>query len=152
MEKICKVIIMNIEGYDIPDDLYYEEHHYWARVEGDTVIVGATDYTQKSAGEFVYVELPYEGDKVEQGKPFATIESGKWTGRIYSPVSGEIVEVNEDLEDDYTMINQDPYGEGWIVKIKPSNLEEELKNLFHEKKEVEEWMKKEIELHKAETG
>ncbi|KYK35075.1 MAG: glycine cleavage system protein GcvH [Theionarchaea archaeon] len=143
---------MNIEGYNIPDDLYYEKNHYWARVEGNLVVVGATDYTQKAAGDFVYVELPYEGDKVEQGKPFATIESGKWTGRIYTPVSGEIVEVNEDLEDDYTMINQDPYGEGWIVKIKPSNLEEELKNLLHEKKEVEEWMKKEIELHKAETG
>lgn len=144
--------MMNIQGYELPDDLYYEENHYWARVEGDLVVVGATDYTQKAAGDFVYVELPYEGDKVEQKKPFATIESGKWTGRIYAPVSGEIVEVNEDLEDDYTMINQDPYGEGWIVKVKPSNLEEELSNLLHEQDEVTEWMEKEIELHKEEAG
>jgi glycine cleavage system H protein len=144
--------MMNIQGYELPDDLYYEENHYWARVEGDLVVVGATDYTQKAAGDFVYVELPYEGDKVEQGKPFATIESGKWTGRIYSPVSGEIVEVNEDLEDDYTMINQDPYNEGWIVKIKPSNLEEELGNLLHEKDEIKGWMEKEIEVHKEEVG
>lgn len=146
------MIMMNIQGYELPDDLYYEENHYWARVEGDLVVVGATDYTQKAAGDFVYVELPYEGDKVEQKKPFATIESGKWTGRIYAPVSGEIVEVNEDLEDDYTMINQDPYGEGWIVKVKPSNLEEELSNLLHEQDEVTEWMEKEIELHKEEAG
>lgn len=141
---------MKIQEYELPDDLYYEKNHYWARVEGDLVVMGATDFTQKLAGEFVYVELPYEGDKVEQGKPFATIESGKWTGRIYAPVSGEIVEVNEDLEDDYTLINQDPYGEGWIVKITPSNLDAELKNLLHEKGEVEEWIKKEIEQHKVE--
>jgi glycine cleavage system H protein len=141
---------MNIQGYEIPEDLYYEKNHFWARVEGDLVVVGATDYTQKAAGEFVYVELPYEGDNVEQGKPFATIESGKWTGRIYAPVSGEVVEVNEDLEDDYTIINQDPYGEGWIIKIKPSNLEAELKNLLHEKEEVKEWMEKEIERYKVE--
>jgi glycine cleavage system H protein len=141
---------MNIQGYELPDDLYYEPHHYWARVEGALVVVGVTDYTQKAAGDFVYVELPYEGDKVEQGKPFATIESGKWTGRIYAPVSGEVAEVNEDLEDDYTKINQDPYGEGWIIKINPSNLDAELKTLLHEKKGIEEWMKKEIEIHKAE--
>lgn len=141
---------MKIQEYELPDDLYYEKNHYWARVEGDLVVMGATDFTQKLAGEFVYVELPYEGDKIEQGKPFATIESGKWTGRIYAPVSGEIVEVNEDLEDDYTLINQDPYGEGWIVKITPSNLDAELKNLLHEKGEVEEWIKKEIEQHKVE--
>jgi glycine cleavage system H protein len=147
---IHKVVIMKIQEYELPDDLYYEKNHYWARVEGDLVVMGATDFTQKLAGEFVYVELPYEGDKVEQGKPFATIESGKWTGRIYAPVSGEIVEVNEDLEDDYTLINQEPYGEGWIVKIKPSNLDAELKNLLHEKGEVEEWIKKEIEQHKVE--
>ena len=141
---------MKIQEYELPDDLYYEKNHYWARVEGDLVVMGATDFTQKLAGEFVYVELPYEGDKIEQGKPFATIESGKWTGRIYAPVSGEIVEVNEDLEDDYTLINQDPYGEGWIVKITPSNLDAELKNLLHEKGEVEEWIKSEIEQHKVE--
>jgi glycine cleavage system H protein len=141
---------MNIQGYEIPEDLYYEKNHFWARIEGDLVVVGATDYTQKAAGEFVYVELPYEGDNVEQGKPFATIESGKWTGRIYAPVSGEIVEVNEDLEDDYTIINQDPYGEGWIIKIKPSNLDAELKNLLHEKEKVKKWMEEEIERYKVE--
>ena len=138
---------MNIQGYEFPDDLYYDKNHYWARIEDDAVVIGATDFTQKLAGEFVFVELPYEGDTVEQGKPFATIESGKWTGRIYAPVSGEIIEVNEDLEDDYTMINKDPYGEGWIVKVSPSNLDADLKKLIHEKADMEAFIKKEIEQH-----
>jgi len=138
---------MNIQGYEFPDDLYYEKNHYWARIEDDVVVMGATDFTQQLAGEFVFIELPYEGDTVEQGKPFATIESGKWTGRIHAPVSGEIVEVNEDLEDDYTIINKNPYGDGWIAKIKPSNLDAELANLLHEKVEIEEWIKEEIKKH-----
>ena len=79
---------MEIEGYLFPDDLYYHKEHFWARVEEDIVVVGANDFAQKLAGQIVYVEMPSEGRVVEQGKPCGSMESGKWVGRIYAPVSG----------------------------------------------------------------
>ena len=112
---------MQIEGYEFPEDLYYNTEHYWGRVEDSLVVEGATDFAQKMAGEIVYIELPKKGRRVEQGKPFASIESGKWVGRVYAVVGGEIAEVHRELEDDATLINCDPYGAGWIVKIKPSD-------------------------------
>jgi glycine cleavage system H protein len=121
---------MEIEGYSFPEDLWYDKNHYWARLEGDVVIMGATDFAQKLAGEIGYVELPEAGRKVEQGKPFGSIESGKWVGRIYALVSGEIVEANEALEDEPEKINQSSYGEGWICKITPQDWEKEKGNLL----------------------
>jgi glycine cleavage system H protein len=121
---------MEIEGYSFPDDLYYDKNHFWARVEGDLVVMGATDFSQKLAGEITYVDVDQEGQAVEQGKPFASIESGKWVGRVYAMVSGEVVAVNSDLEDEPEKINQDPYGEGWLFKIEPSGLEDDLANLM----------------------
>ena len=129
----------------MPDELYYHKEHSWARVKEKIIIVGVDDFAQKLAGEIVYVDLPYEGDEVVQNKPFATIESGKWVGKIYAPVSGEVVEVNEEVDDDASIINEDPYGKGWVVKIKPNNLDE-LNNLMKGER-VEEWIKKEIEKH-----
>ncbi|MFH1060263.1 MAG: glycine cleavage system H protein [Pseudomonadota bacterium] len=121
---------MEVKGYNFPDELYYDANHFWARVEGDVVVMGTTDLTQKMAGEITFVDVPGEGDGVSQGKPFGSIESGKWVGRTYAVVSGEIALGNEALEDESELINQDPYGEGWICKIKPGNLEAELKNLM----------------------
>lgn len=121
---------MEIEGYQFPDDLYYHNEHYWARIENDTVVMGATDFAQKLAGEITYVELPEEGRKLEQNKPCGSMETGKWVGRIYAVASGTVIEANEELEDTPEMINQSPYKKGWICKIKPSNLNEELKNLM----------------------
>jgi glycine cleavage system H protein len=121
---------MEIEKYFFPDDVYYHKEHYWARVEGDVVVVGTSDFAQKLAGQIVYVELPSTGKNVEQGKPIGSMESGKWVGRVYAPVSGTVEAVNEELEEAPELINESPYEKGWICKIKPSKLEEELKLLL----------------------
>jgi len=121
---------MEIEGYHFPDDLYYDKEHGWCRVEGDVAVTGTTDFAQKMAGEIVYVQPPLIGKSVTQGKPCAALESGKWVGRIYAVVSGKVVEVNEELEDNPKLINEGPYEQGWIFKIEPSDLEGELKNLM----------------------
>jgi glycine cleavage system H protein len=120
-----------IGGYDMPDELYYHEEHSWARVEDNRVTVGMDDIFQKEAGDIVFVDLPDEEDEVEQGEVCGKIQSRKWIGKLCAPVSGEIVEINEDLEDDTSPINEDPYGKGWILVIEPSDLENELKDLIH---------------------
>jgi glycine cleavage system H protein len=132
-----------IEGYNMPDELYYHPEDTWVRVEDDNVRVGMTDFYQKLAGETTYVDLPFEGDEIQQGDTCGKIQSAKWVGKFVSPVSGEIVEVNEKLEDDCSLINRDPYGEGWIMVVKPSNLEGELKELTHGDT-VETWLKQKI--------
>ncbi len=120
-----------IKGYDMPDELYYHEEHSWARVEGNRVTVGMDDMFQKEAGDIVFVDLPEEEDDVEQGEVCGKIQSRKWIGKLCAPVSGEIVEINEELEDDTSLINQDPYGKGWILVIEATDLENELSNLMH---------------------
>ena len=111
--------------------------------EGKHILVGWTDFAQQLSGTIKRVVTLEEDDEVEIGKPFGTISSGKWTGKIYAPVSGEIIEVNEDLEDDPMLINKDSYGEGWIMKLKPSDKDGELANLFHGAA-VPDFVKKEI--------
>ena len=109
---------MQIDQWDFPDDLCYTTGHSWARVEGDIVTIGVNDFTQFLAGEISYIDLPMEGDEFKVDDVVGTIETGKWLGKYYAPVSGEIVEINEELEADPTLINSSPYGDGWIVKIK----------------------------------
>jgi glycine cleavage system H protein len=134
-----------IEGYNMPDELYYEAEHAWARVEDDgTVTVGMDEFYAKNTGDVLSIDLPDEGDEVEQGETCGKIQSAKWIGKIHSPVAGEILEINEELEGNSTLINTDPYGEGWIMKIQPSNLDDDLANLIHGDR-VEEWLKGEIE-------
>ena len=120
-----------IKGYDMPDELYYHEEHSWARVEGNRVTVGMDDMFQKEAGDIVFVDLPEDEDEVEQGEVCGKIQSRKWIGKLCAPVSGEIVEINEELEDDTSLVNQDPYGKGWILVIEATDLENELSNLMH---------------------
>jgi len=120
-----------IKGYDMPDDLYYHEEHSWARVDGTKVIVGMTDFFQKEAGDIVFLDLPEEEDEVTQGEVCGKIQSRKWIGKLVAPVSGEIAELNEDLEDDTGLINSDPYDKGWILVIEASDLESDLANLIH---------------------
>jgi glycine cleavage system H protein len=120
-----------IKGYDMPDELYYHEEHSWARVDGNRVTVGMDDMFQKEAGDIVFVDLPDEEDEVEQGEVCGKIQSRKWIGKLCAPVSGEIVEINEELEDDTSLINQDPYGKGWILVIEATDPENELANLMH---------------------
>lgn len=134
-----------INGYKFPDDLYYHQEHSWARIEGEgNVRVGMNDFFQKQAGEIVFVDLPEEGDEVSQGEICGNIQSSKWVGKLYSPLSGRIMKTNEDLLENVTAINTDPYGEGWIMVINPSNLNEELNNLIHGDRLIT-WVKGEIE-------
>ncbi len=123
---------MEIQGYNMPDDLYYHAENSWVKMESDgTVRVGMDDFYQKQAGDTTYVDLPFEGDSVSQGETCGKIQSSKWVGKLVSPISGEIVEANSELENDCRLINKDPYNAGWIMRIKPTKLDEELKNLAH---------------------
>ena len=131
-------------GYDMPDELYYHGDHAWVRKDDDgNVTIGMNDFYQKTAGDTTYIDLPFEGDDVEQGETCGKIQSAKWVGKFVAPISGEVLEVNEDLEDDPTLINTDSYGEGWIMKLKPSD-EGEIDGLVHGG-DVEAWVKKEID-------
>lgn len=136
---------MNVDGYNMPDDLYYDRGFMWARVEGNVVTVGLVDFAQKLAGDISYVEMPFEGDEVKQGQEVGTVETGKWVGKLYAPVSGKIISTNEKLLDDPTIINRDCYGEGWIFKIEMKDLNE-LKNLDQGEKAAE-WLRTQIKEH-----
>jgi glycine cleavage system H protein len=104
-----------------PDDLLYHPEHDWARVEGDTATLGITWYAQDALGEVVFVELPKVGTVIKKDEPYTEVESVKAVSDVYAPLSGEITEVSEALADNPETINQDPYGAGWLVKIKLSD-------------------------------
>ena len=135
---------MEIQGYNLPDDLYYEENHFWIRDEGDILVMGMDDFAQQMAGEIVYVQLPDEGKIIKAGKKFAKMESGKWLGKVFGPVNGELAAVNEELEENPGLINEDCYDKGWIYKIKPDD-KAELQNLLKEPGEIEKWLLADIE-------
>lgn len=142
-----------IMGHNMPDDLYYHEEHSWVREEEGKLRVGMTDLFARQAGDIVYVDLPFEDDDVSAGETCGKLQSSKWIGKLVAPVSGTIVEVNEEINDDCTMINKDPYGNGWLVLIEPENWEEEKGNLM-QGDAVIEWAKAEIakaEKHKEEN-
>jgi glycine cleavage system H protein len=105
----------------IPDDLKYSKEHEWVKLEGDIATIGITDYAQGELGDIVFIELPGVGAKLEKMKPFGTIEAVKAVSDIFSPVTGEVAEVNTALEADAGVVNSDPYGDGWIIKVKISN-------------------------------
>ena len=100
-----------------PEELRYTEEHEWARVDGRRLTVGITDYAQDALGDVVYIDLPANGTRVEQGQPFGEVESTKSVSDLYAPVSGTIVERNETLESQPELVNSDPYGQGWMVVI-----------------------------------
>ncbi|NOJ80023.1 glycine cleavage system protein GcvH [Myxococcus xanthus] len=106
---------------NIPGDLKYTREHEWARVQGTSVVVGVTQHAQESLGDVVYVELPKVGSMVTEGKQFGVIESTKAVSELYSPLTGKVVKVNDGLSDNPSTVNTDPYGEGWIVEIEPSD-------------------------------
>jgi len=141
----------NIKGYDMPDELYYHKDHSWARVEGTKVTVGMTDFFQKEAGDIVFVDLPEEEEEVEQGEVCGKIQSRKWIGKLVAPISGEIAEVNEDLEEDTSLINTDPYGKGWILVMEASSLDEDLGNLMHGESVIA-FIEEEIKVAEAEKA
>ncbi|QWZ59518.1 MULTISPECIES: glycine cleavage system protein GcvH [Acinetobacter calcoaceticus/baumannii complex] len=105
-----------------PSELKYARTHEWVKIEGDLVITGITDHAQDELGDLVYVETPEVGSQVTAGEQAGVVESVKTASDIHAPVSGTVVEVNTDLEDDPDFVNDDPYGKGWIYKIKPDNI------------------------------
>ena len=104
-----------------PEDLSYTKDHEWLRVKGNEAIVGITDHAQDQLGDVVYVELPKVGDKFEASEPFGSVESVKAVSEIYMPVTGTVIEANESLNDSPEQVNEDPYGDGWMIKIKIEN-------------------------------
>ena len=122
------------EEYVVPENLYYTKEHEWLKIEDDTATMGITDYAQKSLHEIVFVDLPEIKKKVRQMEPIGTVESVKAVSEIYTPISGEIIEVNKELNEKPELVNQDPYGKGWIAKIRPEKLDEEIKNLLDAEK------------------
>ena len=109
---------------NFPEELKYTEDHEWVRIEGDVAYVGITEFAQSELGDIVYVEVETEGETFEKGETFGSIEAVKTVSDLYMPLSGEVVEKNEALEDAPETVNSDPYGEGWMVKISISNTEE----------------------------
>ncbi len=130
-----------VEGKEIPGDLKYSKDHEWLRVEETLCRVGITDYAQNSLHEIVYADLPEAGKKLAQKESFGAVESVKAVSEVYSPVSGEVVEVNQKLADAPELINKQPYGDGWLILMKPSKLKEEVDSLMSAK-EYDEYVKK----------
>ncbi|MHA1962107.1 MAG: glycine cleavage system protein GcvH [Candidatus Thorarchaeota archaeon] len=121
------------EGTNVIEGLYYSKEHEWARVEGDLVVLGITDFAQHSLHEITFVEISEAGTVLSAGDECGLVESMKASSELYTPISGEIVEVNTALEDAPEIVNESPYEKGWMMKIKPSNLDEELKSLMDSK-------------------
>jgi len=108
----------------IPAELKYSKDHEWVKLEGDVAVIGITEHAQEELGDVVFVEMPSIGDTLTQQQEFGVVESVKTVSNLYSPVSGEITAVNESLEDDPELINKDPYGEGWIIKVQATDTSE----------------------------
>jgi glycine cleavage system H protein len=125
--------MVKVGDFNIPDELMYTKDHEYARIEDDLVKVGISDYAQKSLRDVVYVELPKKGSEVTQGSEFGSIESVKAVSELYAPVSGVVEEVNSELENSPEKVNEDPYGEGWIIAIKASNIDSDKAKLLNSK-------------------
>lgn len=132
--------MVKVGEYEVPDGLYYSVDFKWIKVEGSKVRMGITDYAQKQLREIVFAELPDAGTELIQNEPYGTLESVKAVSDLISAVSGTIEEVNEEVQSNPEIINEDPFGRGWLIVLKPSKLEDELTNLMNFKKAVE-WHK-----------
>ncbi|MBM7605839.1 glycine cleavage system H protein [Metabacillus crassostreae] len=104
-----------------PKELRYSEEHEWVKVEGEKVRIGITDFAQSELGDIVFVELPEVGDEIKADEPFGSVESVKTVSELYAPISGKVVEINEDLDDSPEFVNESPYEKAWMVVIEPSN-------------------------------
>ena len=109
---------------NFPTNVKYTNEHEWVRIEGDEAYVGITDYAQSQLGDIIFVDIPTEGETLEKGETFGSIEVVKTVSDLFLPIGGEILEVNPALEENPELVNKDPYGEGWIVKIKPTDVSE----------------------------
>ena len=106
---------------NVPEDLHYSKDHEWVRVDGDQAIIGITDYAQNSLGDVVYVELPKAEDQFAANEPFGSVESVKAVSEVFTPIAGTVVKINESLADEPETVNSDPYGVGWMIRLKMSN-------------------------------
>jgi glycine cleavage system H protein len=137
-----------VDDFYLPDDLYYDKKdHLWARLEEGRVRVGLDQFGQKAAGTVAYLRLLPAGRRANKGRPFGSLEAGKYVGPLRAPVSGEIVEVNEKVVAEPTLVNTDSYGEGWFVVIEPSNLDDDLADLAHGD-EVLPWLEFDVKDYK----
>jgi len=132
--------MVKVDAYEVPEGLYYSKDFEWIKIEGDKIRMGVTDYAQKSLREIVYAELPTAGTQIKQGEPYGTVESVKAVSDLIAAVTGTIEEVNQEVPSKPELLNEDPYIRGWLLIVKPANLQAELANLMDFNKAVE-WHK-----------
>jgi glycine cleavage system H protein len=132
--------VVKVEGYEVPEGLYYSKDFEWVKIEGDMVRMGITDYAQKQLREIVFAELPKPGTEVNQNEPYGTVESVKAVTDLIAAVTGTVEDVNEEVRSKPELLNEDPYMKGWLLVVKPRNLQAELLNLMDFTKAVE-WHK-----------
>jgi len=132
--------MVKVNDYEVPENLYYHKEYLWAKVEDGKVRIGVSDFAQKQLHDIVFVELPSAGDTITQDEPFGTLESVKAVSDLIAPVSGTIETMNEELEAKPELLNEDPYGEGWLITVTPTNLYADLKAIMNFEAAVE-WHK-----------
>jgi len=121
---------LKVDGYEVIEGLYYSKEHEWVKVEGNLCRIGISDYAQKSLHEIVYADLPEMGRRVKRMESMGSVESVKAVAEVFSPIAGEVVEVNRKLSEQPELINKSPYGEGWLAVIKPDSLQADLGELM----------------------
>jgi glycine cleavage system H protein len=131
--------VVKVNDVDVPEGLYYSKDFEWVKVEGDKVRIGITDHAQKQLREIVFAELPSEGETMTQNEPYGTVESVKAVSDLVAPMSGAIEQVNSDVQSSPEILNEDPYGKGWLIVLAPNNMDE-IKNLMDHAKAAE-WHK-----------
>lgn len=134
---------MKVSEYEMPEGLFYTDGYAWVKQEGSLIRVGVIDFAVKLAGKIEYVDLPPKGEHFEEGEIFGTVESGKWVGEMIMPIAGEVVDTNVPLLDKPSPVFDDPYGEGWLVIVKPDNISD-LNSLMSTPEEIKTWLEKEI--------
>lgn len=133
-----------LDRFEYPEGLFYSADHLWMKREDGSVRVGVTDMAQQAAGSILFVRLMPKGRQVESGKPLGTMETGKWVGPLKSPLSGTVLESNEALKTQPKLLNEDPYGKGWLAVLQPSKLDDELKNLMSDLAQIEKFTQAEL--------
>jgi glycine cleavage system H protein len=135
--------LVEVEGFDFPDDMYYTDDQIWMKKEGDKVRIGMNTFGVDLAGKIKFVRLRPAGKEIKAGRSIGTLESGKWTGPVKAPVSGKIVEVNEELKGNPGILNEDPYGKGWIAVLEPTQFDDEVGEL-QGADGLEDWAKAQV--------
>lgn len=141
--------MVKIEGCEFPENLYYHREHMWVKIENGNARVGYNEWAQEAAGKLVNMNIRRVGRSVKAGKTLGTVESGKWVGPLRAPVSGKIIELNEEVLRKPSLINEDSYGRGWIAVLETTDLDSEIKDLIEgsDKDSLEEWLKEQKEEH-----